>query len=128
MVSAETKALMLFFYRYEVKFQNGIDCGGAYIKLLSKTDKFDLVSTKPFNHFHPDLSETSSGQFQSKSWTSPLQKKRVMLSGTYFLFISPSLPATQIVWYFYLSVWHITDICTCKMFFLVVFFLEIFVF
>lgn len=29
---------------YEVKFQNGIDCGGAYIKLLSKQDKIDLKS------------------------------------------------------------------------------------
>ncbi len=30
--------------RYEVKFQNGQDCGGAYIKLLSKDDKLSLVS------------------------------------------------------------------------------------
>jgi len=26
-----------------VKFQNGQDCGGAYIKLLSHQDKLDLV-------------------------------------------------------------------------------------
>lgn len=31
-----------FIVSYEVKFQNGIDCGGAYIKLLSKTEKTDL--------------------------------------------------------------------------------------
>jgi len=35
-------------FRYEVKFQNGIDCGGAYIKLLSKADKFDLVGINKF--------------------------------------------------------------------------------
>ena len=29
--------------RYEVKFQNGQECGGAYIKLLSHQDKLDLV-------------------------------------------------------------------------------------
>jgi calnexin len=32
--------------QYEVKFQNGQECGGAYIKLLSKDDKLDL------NNFH----------------------------------------------------------------------------
>ncbi|KAL4229932.1 hypothetical protein ACF0H5_010323 [Mactra antiquata] len=31
-----------FIVSYEVKFQNGIDCGGAYIKLLSKDNKVDL--------------------------------------------------------------------------------------
>jgi len=36
--------LFLFFNRYEVKFQNGIDCGGAYVKLLSQNSKLDLVS------------------------------------------------------------------------------------
>ena len=30
--------------RYEVKFQNGQECGGAYIKLLSHEDKLDLVN------------------------------------------------------------------------------------
>ncbi len=29
--------------RYEVNFQNGIDCGGAYIKLLSDSEDLDLV-------------------------------------------------------------------------------------
>lgn len=29
--------------RYEVNFQDGIDCGGAYIKLLSDTDDLNLV-------------------------------------------------------------------------------------
>ncbi|XP_043917559.1 calmegin [Protopterus annectens] len=28
--------------QYEVNFQDGIDCGGAYIKLLSSTDELDL--------------------------------------------------------------------------------------
>jgi len=30
--------------RYEVKFQDGQECGGAYIKLLSHQDKLDLVN------------------------------------------------------------------------------------
>lgn len=31
-----------FVVQYEVKFQNGQDCGGAYIKLLTQTPKLDL--------------------------------------------------------------------------------------
>lgn len=31
--------------RYEVNFQNGIECGGAYVKLLSKTSELNLVGT-----------------------------------------------------------------------------------
>lgn len=31
--------------RYEVNFQDGIDCGGAYIKLLSDTGRLSLVGT-----------------------------------------------------------------------------------
>lgn len=30
--------------RYEVNFQEGLSCGGAYIKLLSQSDKLKLVS------------------------------------------------------------------------------------
>ncbi|XP_053399317.1 calnexin-like isoform X2 [Mercenaria mercenaria] len=33
-----------FIVSYEVRFQNGIDCGGAYIKLLSKQNTVDLKS------------------------------------------------------------------------------------
>ena len=29
--------------RYEVNFQDGIDCGGAYIKLLTDSADLDLV-------------------------------------------------------------------------------------
>ena len=32
-----------FIMQYEVNFQNGIECGGAYVKLLSQTDDLDLV-------------------------------------------------------------------------------------
>lgn len=32
------------FFRYEVKFQEGQECGGGYMKLLSKTKELDLVS------------------------------------------------------------------------------------
>ena len=35
---------LLTVCRYEVKFKNGQECGGAYIKLLTKTANFDLVS------------------------------------------------------------------------------------
>uniref|UniRef100_A0A0B7AZQ2 Calnexin n=1 Tax=Arion vulgaris TaxID=1028688 RepID=A0A0B7AZQ2_9EUPU len=31
-----------FIVQYEVRFQNGMDCGGAYIKLLSKSDQLNL--------------------------------------------------------------------------------------
>ncbi|XP_076446749.1 calnexin-like isoform X2 [Babylonia areolata] len=33
-----------FVVQYEVRFQNGMDCGGAYIKLLSKETSIDLKS------------------------------------------------------------------------------------
>lgn len=33
----------IFFFRYEVKFQQALECGGAYVKLLSKHDALDLV-------------------------------------------------------------------------------------
>ncbi|KAK4319515.1 hypothetical protein Pmani_009553 [Petrolisthes manimaculis] len=39
-----------FVVQYEVNFQNGQDCGGAYIKLLSKQDRNDL---KNFNDKTP---------------------------------------------------------------------------
>jgi len=29
--------------RYEVNFQSGMDCGGAYMKLLSDTPQLNLV-------------------------------------------------------------------------------------
>lgn len=46
MVSSDIFFNFLFFiFRYEVNFQNGIDCGGAYVKLLSKTPDLDLVSS-----------------------------------------------------------------------------------
>lgn len=34
---------MFLLCRYEVNFQDGIDCGGAYVKLLSKSDDLNLV-------------------------------------------------------------------------------------
>jgi len=36
--------LKLTVCRYEVKFQNGQECGGAYLKLLTAADNLDLVS------------------------------------------------------------------------------------
>ena len=33
--------------RYEVNFQNGIECGGAYVKLLSKAPELNLVGNFP---------------------------------------------------------------------------------
>lgn len=37
--------------RYEVNFQDGIDCGGAYIKLLTDSADLDLVSWELFLTF-----------------------------------------------------------------------------
>lgn len=37
----------LSVFRYEVNFQSGIDCGGAYVKLLTETPDLDLVSAIP---------------------------------------------------------------------------------
>lgn len=33
----------ILVFRYEVNFQNGIDCGGAYVKLLSQSADLNLV-------------------------------------------------------------------------------------
>jgi len=35
--------LFYFSSRYEVKFQQAMECGGAYVKLLSHQDSLDLV-------------------------------------------------------------------------------------
>ncbi|XP_057204827.1 calnexin isoform X1 [Triplophysa rosa] len=51
----ETKSLIV---QYEVNFQTGIDCGGAYVKLLSQTDDLNLeqfVDKTPYTiMFGPD--------------------------------------------------------------------------
>lgn len=36
-------SVSLCVFRYEVNFQSGIDCGGAYVKLLTQTPELDLV-------------------------------------------------------------------------------------
>lgn len=36
--------MLIYVCRYEVKFQNGQECGGAYMKLLTADDGLDLVS------------------------------------------------------------------------------------
>ncbi len=36
--------------RYDVKFQNGQECGGAYIKLLSRSPDLNLVRNMIFDH------------------------------------------------------------------------------
>lgn len=50
--------------QYEVRFQNGLDCGGAYIKLLSSDGKMDLKSfndKSPYTiMFGPDKCGTES--------------------------------------------------------------------
>lgn len=43
--------------RYEVNFQNGIECGGAYVKLLSKTPELNLVGTALGAATHPQLAD-----------------------------------------------------------------------
>ena len=32
----------MLLFRYDVRFQEGMECGGAYIKLLSEADSLDL--------------------------------------------------------------------------------------
>ena len=32
----------MLFFRYEVRFQNTHECGGAYLKLLSESSSLDL--------------------------------------------------------------------------------------
>lgn len=45
----------LFEIRYEVNFQNGIECGGAYVKLLSKTPELNLVRPSCFLIWPPKI-------------------------------------------------------------------------
>ena len=40
---------VLFIIRYEVKYQNGMECGGSYVKLLSATNDLKLVSLLYYN-------------------------------------------------------------------------------
>ena len=37
-----------FIMQYEVNFQDGIECGGAYVKLLSETKDLNLVNIHAF--------------------------------------------------------------------------------
>ena len=38
-----TNAIVIFYeFRYEVKFQNALECGGAYIKLLTHNNDLNL--------------------------------------------------------------------------------------
>ena len=43
-VNADPRKFCKLIPRYEVKFQKSLDCGGAYVKLLSSRDDLDLVS------------------------------------------------------------------------------------
>lgn len=49
---------IIVFCRYEVNFQDGIDCGGAYIKLLSDSGDLNLVS-KSYSYLKESLDFTS---------------------------------------------------------------------
>lgn len=46
--------------RYEVNFQDGIDCGGAYIKLLSDSKDLDLVSTTTDRELHLKITKKNN--------------------------------------------------------------------
>lgn len=55
------------FIQYELRFQKDLDCGGAYIKLLTVTDQFFGLELKQFNNefpytimFGPDKCGTSN--------------------------------------------------------------------
>ena len=55
---------ILFNKRYEVKFQNPLECGGAYVKLLAQNADFKLESfhdKTPFSiMFGPDKCGTEN--------------------------------------------------------------------
>jgi len=42
---APTQIHVVDTFRYEVKYTNGMDCGGSYMKLLSDLPGLDLVSS-----------------------------------------------------------------------------------
>ncbi len=46
--------MIVLLVRYEVKFQNGQECGGAYVKLLTKDTMPAMVRTltSDFYDFH----------------------------------------------------------------------------
>lgn len=44
-------AIKIFRIRYEVNFQNGQECGGAYLKLLSEEKAMNLVSSDCFKMY-----------------------------------------------------------------------------
>ena len=55
--SSNPKILTTLYYRYEVKYQNGMDCGGSYMKLLSDVPGLDPVRISSFglNFFYTVL-------------------------------------------------------------------------
>ena len=44
MITVPNTNYKFFLHRYEVKFQVPMECGGAYLKLISKSDNLELVS------------------------------------------------------------------------------------
>lgn len=74
------------FSRYEVKFQNGQECGGAYIKLLTKDGSTDLVSSCIWKRIHfitkNDVKEHNNYGILNKNLI--LQNLKVMLINSIF--------------------------------------------
>ncbi|TPX52742.1 hypothetical protein SeMB42_g01219 [Synchytrium endobioticum] len=93
--------------QYEVKLQNGLECGGAYMKLLTADPNFEaskFQDSSPYTiMFGPDKCGTTnkvhfifrhkspiSGQFEEKHLTSPPPAKDDKLSNLYTLIVHPN--------------------------------------
>lgn len=84
-------------YRYEVKFENGQECGGAYVKLLTKDTQGDLhqfMDKTPYTiMFGPD----KCGLDNKVSWgyclhcIQSFNNHVVCFSSIYFSFVVASL-------------------------------------
>ena len=54
-LSCQSMTCVVGLSRYEVKFQQAMECGGAYVKLLSVHDALHLVSLFSLFYHHCDI-------------------------------------------------------------------------
>ncbi|TPX31722.1 hypothetical protein SmJEL517_g04993 [Synchytrium microbalum] len=93
--------------QYEVKLQNGLECGGAYMKLLTYDPKFEagkFQDSTPYTiMFGPDKcgftnkvhfifrhKSPKSGEIEEKHMNAPPQSKTDKLSNLYTLIVHPN--------------------------------------
>ncbi|KIW44450.1 uncharacterized protein PV06_02919 [Exophiala oligosperma] len=92
--------------QYEVKLQNGLECGGAYMKLLKENKKLhaeEFSNTSPYVimfgpdkcgatnkvHFIFKHKNPKTGEYEEKHLTSPPQAKNDKLTHLYTLIVNP---------------------------------------